>query len=98
MSFDIGQKIICIDDDFSSVPNTVLTFCWPHRPTKGHVYTIRQISESKGKLGLLLHEIVNPQHDFGPECEWGVQECGFLVDRFRSVNGLRQCPLQEARV
>lgn len=77
--FDIGQKVVCIDDTprnpSQKRPGIVV-------PKKGVTYTIRDIYESvssPGKIGLILEEIKNPVND-----KWG-KELGFNADRFKPL-------------
>ncbi|HUI05855.1 MAG TPA: hypothetical protein VL486_02495 [Verrucomicrobiae bacterium] len=75
--WDIGQKVVCINDSF---PPAVADWC-TSLPIAGYVYTIRAIQIGYNgpggtqNLGLLLEEIVNPKSSLG-------YEAGFLTYRF----------------
>ncbi len=63
MSFEIGQRVVCVDVDFGRKPN------WRSKvrlfPELHKVYTIRDICEQDGLAGLYLEEVVNPKAMFG---------------------------------
>lgn len=80
--FDVGQKIICVDDCF---PEAVLLYL-RNLPKKGSVYTVRDVIPAQGWKGaemcaVLLVEIVNPPAPHRKQ--WG--ECGFAPHRFREL-------------
>ena len=86
MSFEIGQKVVCVDDAFSAEISEMVS----ELPKKGLVYTIREISRGRksaqpgGRLTMILRleEIVNAPEDrpgFAPE------EPGFRSCRFRPL-------------
>jgi len=79
--FRIGQKIICINnlpDPTRKLPDGFKTL------VKDKIYTIRDIYEIKGVIGILLNEVINDIH---PKSK---QEIGYSIDRFRPLidNGL----------
>jgi hypothetical protein len=57
--FSVGQKIVCINDDFSNLKDEV-SLKYVILPKKGETYTIREITS----LGLTLEEIVNKKFNF----------------------------------
>lgn len=75
MTFRIGQKVVCIRDDWRTVLGEV-------RPVKGCVYTIRSLSvDERGDLFLRLHEIINQPHRYAERSG----ECEFWSIAFRPV-------------
>lgn len=54
--FQVGQKVICINDNFDNIKNRHGCLL----PKFGHTYTIRAMMED----GLLLREIINPEFYF----------------------------------
>lgn len=78
--FQIGQKVVCIDDSVN--PETVSYT--PCRPRKGEVYTVRGFltqAHIEG-YGVYLEELLNPS------CLWSDQdekEWPFKPERFRPV-------------
>ena len=52
------MDILCINDNFTPEQMTTI----PNRPTKGTMYTIRDIVKSANGIGLLLNEIHNPNN------------------------------------
>lgn len=78
MSFYVGQRVVCVDDNWTN-------FDWcqhtPNKPTKGAVYTIRKLYYPPEGLACLLQEIVNPMR------QWSLAfgEGGFMCRRFRHV-------------
>lgn len=80
MTFRIGQKVVCIADQWSRRAERRLQ----EYPVKGRVYTVRgleHINYGSG-LGLLLEEIVNPPRSWPDEADG---EPGFMSTRFRPV-------------
>jgi len=77
MSFEIGQRVVCIDVDFGRNPtwrSKVLLF-----PELNKVYTIRDICEEFGLVGFYLEELINPKAYFGGVLD----EPAFDCRRFR---------------
>jgi len=94
----VGQHVVCINDDFES---------WVHEyydqlPTKGKVYTIRAVSLGRGTLvgsemaevKLLLQELHNPTD---PHHKGG-EELGFRSDRFAPLEELEESETAEASI
>ena len=87
MTFYVGQKVVCIDDNFDPLwKGPFSTGHIPILPTKGSVYTIRRILpdfpfSNSVALGILLEEIVNAEVPL----IGGVQEHPFGARRFRPV-------------
>lgn len=80
-SFRVGQKVVCVDDEFHGD-----FFDVPCLPVKGLVYTIRSIEVMTGSDGeqspiIRLVEVINPA------MPWtiGDVEIGFVPRRFRPV-------------
>jgi len=89
-----GQKVVCINDTFS----TVIRAIYKQLPVKGNTYTIREVFLGREKVvkggdsatvGLLLEELVNPPDPFHA----GEQELGFSSERFAP---LEEQPDEEA--
>lgn len=82
--FDIGVKVICINDDFPAI--IAGKYVYSKLPRKNNIYTIRDIVPGHyyngGKLNdtcsVLLEEIVNPKNSKGTEN-------GFNPNRFREL-------------
>lgn len=76
-AYTCGDKVKCVDDRF---PRAIVDWC-DQLPKAGCIYTIRAIQPGSNPitgvrcLGLLLHEIVNPQTSEG-------RETGFDYKRF----------------
>lgn len=88
-----GQKVVCINDTFSSFVRAIYT----QLPVKGKTYTIREVFLGREKVvkggdtatvGLLLKELHNPADPFHA----GQQELGFSSERFAPLN---EFPLEE---
>lgn len=80
-NFQVGQKVVCVDDTFKDGYERLVK-----TPVKGQVYTIRQLFKFKACTGsvatiVLLEEIVNPVQQW----DAGVMEAGFVPRRFRPV-------------
>jgi hypothetical protein len=77
MTFQIGQQVVCVEVDFWRNP------AWRRKvhlvPQRHMVYTIRDICEENGLIGLYLDEIINPLASFSN----GMDEPAFLSTRFR---------------
>jgi hypothetical protein len=83
--FEVGQKVVCVDDRF---PRAVLEYLRV-LPLKGTVYTVRDVIPAQEWGGghtcaILLREIRNPPAPHRKE--WG--ECGFDPRRFRPVESV----------
>ena len=57
--FTVGQKIVCVNDDFSNLKDSV-SKKYVKLPRKGEQYTIREITA----WGILLEEIKNEEFMF----------------------------------
>lgn len=80
MSFHVGQKVVCIND--RGIENDL----FERGPTKGEVYTIRNIrTDKRGNVGFRLVEIVNQPNPRREPDETGDREAGFYARRFRPV-------------
>jgi hypothetical protein len=57
----IGSKVVCISDkwDENSPASTIIVT--PFLPSKGKIYTIREIVKTGGDFYIRLNEIVNPR-------------------------------------
>lgn len=77
--FKVGDKVICIDDDFTDIVDIMIKN-FDQLPRKGQEYTIRNIERWDGRLRVLLVEITNPPFQDG--VLKGV-EPGFCASRFR---------------
>jgi len=79
MSFDIGQRVVCVSDRFSRDMRwrrTVRNF-----PILNSIYTIREIHVEGPLVGFCFHEMINP-------CAWfaaGFGEPAFNSRNFRPV-------------
>lgn len=79
MSLQVGQQVVCINDDFSPCPYWRRAIrAWPRL---GMVYTIRGLREVQDLLGLCFFEIVNAHAHFGE----GYVEAAFNGRNFRPV-------------
>lgn len=82
--FDIGQKVICVNDKFeSSILHSYVAF-----PVNGRTYTIRDLVPAfdydlKETCAVLLEELVNPLNPKGVEN-------GFSSDRFRTLEDIKE--------
>jgi hypothetical protein len=81
MNFRRGQKVVFLGNDFNKTWDTPFS---QNRPTKGCVYTIRDIGEfcyiDGVATSLWLYEITNP-----PCHRWTPNEVGFKAENFRPV-------------
>ena len=80
--FDIGIKVVCIDDKFINGINDIFNAL----PVKGRMYTTRDIVpgvgfDNKETISVLLEELVNKPNLHGIEP-------GFLCSRFREPDEL----------
>jgi hypothetical protein len=88
-----GQKVVCINDEFSQFIRAIYTAL----PVKGVTYTIREVFLGRERVvkggdtatvGLLLEELKNPPDPFHA----GQQELGFSSERFAP---LEEVPAEE---
>lgn len=79
MSFEIGQRVVCVDDRFSQRPDwrqAVRIF-----PKLNSIYTIREIFADDILVGLCFEEFSNPPAQFSN----GFLEPAFNSRHFRPV-------------
>ena len=92
MLFHVGQRVVCVNVDFSREPfwrRAVRVF-----PRLNCVYTIRGICEDQGLIGLYLDEIVNPIAFLsGRDCE-----PAFFLHRFRPTRDTGIAVLNQIRL
>ena len=79
MHFYIGQRVVCVDVNFSHEP--LWRSCVRAFPRLNSIYLIRDIRKVHELVGLSFHEIVNALADF----EEGYVEAAFDSRRFRPV-------------
>lgn len=73
--FNINQKVVCVDADFSKVPTAFRKY-YSAFPKRDRIYTIRDIVPGMdGEVACHLHEIHNPPNQKGTEN-------GYNVERF----------------
>lgn len=78
--FHVGQKVVCVDDDFFSTE-----MCEPlHLPIKDHVYTIRDVVSNDRFSWYRLVEIVNAPSPTDLK-GFGKVEPAFMPSHFRPV-------------
>ncbi|PZU95529.1 MAG: hypothetical protein DI527_00540 [Chelatococcus sp.] len=84
VSFFVGQSVVCVDGDFSLRLLEQAGIWSLTLPARDKVYTIRDIEERHGVIGIRLAEIVNPAVEYtaypGLICE-----PSFLAWRFRPL-------------
>ena len=79
MHFDVGQRVVCVDVNFSHEP--LWRGCVRAFPRLNSIYLIRDIRRVHELVGLCFHEIVNASADFAE----GYVEAAFDSRRFRPV-------------
>jgi len=79
MHFSIGQRVVCVDANFSHEP--VWRSCVRAFPRRNSIYLIRDIRKVHELVGLCFEEIVNASADFAE----GHVEAAFDSRRFRPV-------------
>jgi len=77
MAFYVGQRVVCVDDDFERPPLGEIF------PREGTVYTVRRVIVTKELAGLHLTEIVNKRRWYANQL-WPV-EVRFDFDAFRPL-------------
>ncbi len=86
--FRVGQKVVCIDDDWGSAPMGGQV---QYLPTKNDVYTVRAITvNGNGKVFIRLHEIVNPQTDKHHEAEFWAECFRPVAERKTDISVFRK--------
>lgn len=89
MTFHVGQKVVCVDDNFPNNAMPTMAVRRPNLPRAGAIYTVRRVfietfeRGRKRELALHLYEIVNPEASW--KGEDGVSEIGFVATRFRPL-------------
>lgn len=78
--FDIGQKVICIDDAYRHAMPPGFT-----PPVKGYIYTIREIYEHPSGITVLLVDEITNQISKSLD-----REIGFASDRFRPLDSFKK--------
>src|SRR5277367_5453283 len=84
-NFNIGDKVVCVDDKFPPDISTLYTAL----PMKDSIYVVRDIRLGinltlEGDMSVLLIGLVNPKADSKANLERG-----FRADRFRPLEELR---------
>ena len=79
MHFDIGQRVVCVDVNFSHEP--LWRSCVSAFPRLNSIYLIRDIRTAHELVGLCFDEIMNASADFAE----GYVEAAFDSRRFRPV-------------
>jgi hypothetical protein len=86
--FDVGQKVVCINDDFSATVRHI----YKQLPIKDEIYTVREVSIGRSQVTsgaggandvsylVLLQELHNPNDPYMHESSG--EEMGFRSDRF----------------
>jgi hypothetical protein len=74
----VGSFIECINSNF--LPEQIHLI--PNRPIRGEYYTIREIEDRGGKVGLRLEEIDNPLIE---GISGRIFEPSFDINRFREI-------------
>lgn len=100
--FDIGQKVACINDDFSPT----VRHLYKQLPRKDEIYTVREVSIGRSQVTssaggendisylVLLEELHNPDDPYMHESAG--QEMGFRSDRFAPLEELENTEYAEA--
>lgn len=100
--FDKGQKVACINDDFSATVRHI----YKQLPRKDEIYTVREVSIGRSSVTsaaggandvsylVLLEELHNPDDPYMHES--ASQEMGFRSDRFAPLEELENTEYAEA--
>ncbi len=100
--FDKGQKVVCINDDFSPTVRRL----YKELPVKDQVYTVRDVTIGRARVTsgsggeneisylVLLEELHNPDDPYMHENAG--QEMGFRSDRFAPLEELENTEYAEA--
>lgn len=97
MVFEIGQKVVCVDDKFEGW----LRKLYDQLPVAAKTYVVRDVrigvaySEGKrtGAISILVVGLVNPKAD----SRAGIER-GFNSDRFRSLEEMRSRKLERTGI
>ena len=99
--FDKGQKVACINDDFSAT----IRHLYKQLPRKDEIYTVRDVRLGRAKVTseagggndlsylVLLEEIVNPDDPYMHESAG--EEMGFRSDRFAPLEEIEETAYAE---
>lgn len=99
--FDIGQKVACINDDFSAT----VRHLYKQLPRKDEIYTVREVSIGRSQVTsgagganevsylVLLEELHNPDDPYMQE--GAGQEMGFRSDRFAPLEEIENSAYAE---
>lgn len=99
--FDKGQKVACINDDFSATVRHI----YKQLPRKDEIYTVREVSIGRSSVTsaaggandvsylVLLEELHNPDDPYMHES--ASQEMGFRSDRFAPLEELENTEYAE---
>jgi hypothetical protein len=77
----VGSFIECINSSFILEQINLI----PNRPIKGEYYTVREIEEVRGKVGIRLEEIENPLIE---NISGRIFEPSFDISRFREIEDI----------
>ncbi len=77
----VGSFVECVNSSF--IPEQIHLI--PNRPTRGEYYTVREIEEVKGKVGVRLEEIKNPLIE---GVSGRIFEPSFDISRFREIEDM----------
>ncbi|WP_291869712.1 hypothetical protein [Bradyrhizobium sp.] len=75
MAFRVGQKVVCIVDGWPPIPSVV----WP---SKGGIYTVREMLGVGEEPSLRLYEIQNPIVEYS---NVSPREVAFVIWAFRPL-------------
>jgi hypothetical protein len=101
--FDKGQKLACINDDFSATVRRL----YRQLPKRHHIYTVRDVrigrlNVTSGSGGdnavtflVLLEELHNPEDPYMRE--GAEEEMGFRSDRFAPLEEAQQTEFAEEK-
>lgn len=88
MSFDIGQKVVCIDDRF----HPQIAALYTALPKEGSAYVVRDVRigihhpGGQGDVSLLLVGVVNPKANSKASLERGFSETRFRAQGELNAN------------
>jgi hypothetical protein len=99
--FDVGQKVVCINDDFSAT----IRHIYKQLPLKDEIYTVRDVRIGRSQVTsggggsndvsylILLQELHNPDDPY--MAEGAAEEMGFRSDRFAPLEELEDSEYAE---
>jgi len=102
--FDIGQKVACINDEFSAT----IRHLYSQLPVKDEIYTVRSVDIGRAKVTseaggsnevsylVLLEELKNPDDPYMKE--GAGQEMGFRSDRFAPLEEIENVEYAEEAI